>query len=484
MPEAFDIVVVGSGPASAFFLHAWLARAPATARVLWLEKGELRTHAWRMQGEEDALLDASTRSVDNPQKRSKPWKYAHAVGGTSLLWWACTPRFLPADFELRRRFGVGRDWPVGYDELEPHYAEVEALMAVAGDHEDTPFRRSTPYPQPPHRYTEPERLLKAAWPEHFFHQPCARPTRAVDGPNSKRPACCANGVCGRCPIDSKFTVLNGLRTLFEDPRVELRTGCAVQSVETKGGQASGVVYREKGREQRVEASLVALGANALFNPHILLRSGLDRGPVGRGLHEQASVRVFVELDGVDNFQGSTSIGGHGYMHYLGADRSARAACLIETWNVPHLRFEKGRPDKLRQLMAAQMIYEDLPREDNRVVFNRADPERPKVIWHGRSEYARETIAAHAAADAERAFGALPVDRIRLDKDGEIRDTEGHILGTTRMGDDPEDSVVDRNLLHHQVRNLVVLGGSVFPTSGPANPTLTLSALSRWAAAKL
>jgi choline dehydrogenase-like flavoprotein len=50
-----------------------------------------------------------------------------------------------------------------------------------------------------------------------------------------------------------------------------------------------------------------------------------------------------------------------------------------------------------------------------------------------------------------------------------------------MGDDPETSVVDRHLIHHQVRNLLVLGGSAFPTSSPANPTLTLSALSLWAA---
>jgi len=53
-----------------------------------------------------------------------------------------------------------------------------------------------------------------------------------------------------------------------------------------------------------------------------------------------------------------------------------------------------------------------------------------------------------------------------------------------MGNDPESSVVDRHLVHHQVRNLMVLGGSAFPTCSPANPTLTLSALSLWAAQAL
>jgi choline dehydrogenase-like flavoprotein len=56
-------------------------------------------------------------------------------------------------------------------------------------------------------------------------------------------------------------------------------------------------------------------------------------------------------------------------------------------------------------------------------------------------------------------------------------SEGHNLGTTRMGDDPATSVVDRHLIHHRVRNLFVLGGSVFPTISPSNPTLTICALS-------
>jgi choline dehydrogenase-like flavoprotein len=53
-----------------------------------------------------------------------------------------------------------------------------------------------------------------------------------------------------------------------------------------------------------------------------------------------------------------------------------------------------------------------------------------------------------------------------------------------MGSDPASSVVDKYLVHHHIRNLVVLGSSVFPTSSPANPTLTLSALSLWSATYL
>jgi choline dehydrogenase-like flavoprotein len=50
------------------------------------------------------------------------------------------------------------------------------------------------------------------------------------------------------------------------------------------------------------------------------------------------------------------------------------------------------------------------------------------------------------------------------------------MGTTRMHDDPKQGVVDRNCRVHGVENLFVAGSSVFPTSGAANPTLTLLAL--------
>jgi choline dehydrogenase-like flavoprotein len=50
-----------------------------------------------------------------------------------------------------------------------------------------------------------------------------------------------------------------------------------------------------------------------------------------------------------------------------------------------------------------------------------------------------------------------------------------------MGSDPTSSVVDRYLVHHKVRNLLVLGASAFPTASPSYPTLTVAALSLWAA---
>jgi choline dehydrogenase-like flavoprotein len=64
-----------------------------------------------------------------------------------------------------------------------------------------------------------------------------------------------------------------------------------------------------------------------------------------------------------------------------------------------------------------------------------------------------------------------------DKKKFISDAGYHHLGGTRMGLDPKESVVDKNLKVHNVKNLFIAGSSVFPTGGAANPTLSIVQLS-------
>jgi choline dehydrogenase-like flavoprotein len=469
----YDLVLIGSGFASSFFLHRYLQLAPASARVLVLERGEWRDHRWHLTHRDE--LERDSKAACRLDRSAKPWVFRLALGGSSNCWWACTPRFLPEDFRLKSTYGIGRDWLVSYDDLEEYYCAAEEIMAVSGPDDGSPYPRSRPYPQPPHRFSDPDRLLKRRFPDAFFNQPAARPSRAIQ---SGRARCCASGVCSRCPIDSKFTVINSLGHLYRaDSRVTLLTGATVTALDVAGNRVVTVRYQESGAERTARADLVGLGANAIFNPHLLLRSGLSEGRAGQGLLEQVSRNVIVDLHGVDNFQGSTSITGQGYMLYSGPHRRSRAAALMESWNVPILRNERG---KWRQRLRLKFIFEDLPRPENRVRAA-ADGNRPDV------EYTRPSLYAEQGVDAlesslPQVLEALPVERYFVDPD--FPETEGHILGTTIMGSDPDSSVVDRHLLHHRVRNLAVLGGSVFPTISPSNPTLTICALSLWAADRL
>lgn len=472
MREHYDLIVVGSGFAASFFLYRYLARAPQSVRVLVLERGPREPHAWHLRNQEDLQRNSAAQIINpHPWKR---WAFSLAFGGGSNCWWACTPRMLPEDFETKSRYGYGRDWPLGYADLEPYYCEAEALMAVAGSQTRTPFPMSRPYPQPPHRMSNPDTMLLRAYPDAYYPLPCARPTRAT----ARRPACCGNAFCHRCPIDSKFTIENELSAIYADPRVTLRTAAAVQEVIVAGAVARGVRYVSDGRAIEVGADLVALAANAIFTPFILLRSGFDDPLLGGGVTEQAAVSITAWLDGVDNYQGSTSTTGHGYMLYGGAHRREHAAMLLETSNVPLLRAGRGRQ---RRILRAKLIVEDIPRTDNRVLLSAGEPDKPLVSFAGHSAHTMKAVAS-LQATLPKVLAPLPIER--LDIANRVGKTEAHIMCTTVMGRDPSDSVVDADLIHHRVRNLLLLGAGTFPTAAPANPTLTLCALSLRSADRL
>lgn len=462
---SFDLIVIGTGFGSSFYLHKYLQRARNGARVLVLERGGSHGTDWQVAERRNSDIDHTTMFLKQGMS-DKAWRFNIGFGGGSNCWWACTPRMMPNDFRLKSMYGVGRDWPISYDQLEPWYQEAEEVVAISGSDTGAPFPRSKAYPQPPHRFTDPDRLLKAAYPDGWFPQPTARARIATP----TRAACCTNSICNLCPISAKFTVANDLSDLYQDDRVSLLLRAEALAIERAGGMATGVVYRRDGAEHTAQGDLIVLGANAIFNPYILMKSGLDHPLLGRRLHKQTSVDALVYLDGLDNFQGSTSITGHGYMLYDGPHRSQYGACLIEGWNRPEFRNEPGR---WRQIQLLKCIVEDLPLERNRVTLSQDHPGKPVVHFEARSDYAMRGVAVLDEA-LPRLLEKLPVERVEIKRSVNV--TEAHVLDTTVMGDDPADSVVDSNLAHHQVRNLMVMGSGAFPTSAPANPSLTISAL--------
>jgi hypothetical protein len=224
-----------------------------------------------------------------------------------------------------------------------------------------------------------------------------------------------------------------------------------------------------------------LGASALFNPHILLRSGFSHPLIGRRLHEQMPVYATIDLKGVKCYNGSTVLTGLGYLFYEGDHRAEHAACMIETWSSPFpyrpdgaLRLERGRWNE--RLMLG-FLFDDIPDDRNRITVSSRDPSVAHVHFEDYSEYAKKA-ADRIPQMIDKLAEALPIERIVSTSLGT---TAAHIQGTVVMGDDPATSVVDRYLIHHEYRNLLVLGASAYPTASPAYPTLTVSALSLWAA---
>jgi len=150
--------------------------------------------------------------------------------------------------------------------------------------------------------------------------------------------------------------------------------------------------------------------------------------------------------------------------------------------VYHLLFEKKAPRVLAINLRNFMEMEPLP--ENRVLLgSRLDVfgMRLPFVIHNPSELDKRSMASvHAFFAQEKQTLKLGSFHSRLDEDTApwpIDYDASHHMGSTRMGHDVLTSVVNSDCRLHYSPNVYVAGSSVFPTSGNANPTYTLVALS-------
>lgn len=472
--DHYDLIVVGTGFASTFFLKKYLEKNKEPKKILVLERGKPFPHAERLKlkmgdpSEFSGVNEYWENTIINKNK-DKKWPFTTGFGGCSNCWWGCTPRFMPSDFKMKTLFGIEKDWPVTYEDLDAYYYEAEELMAISGP-EGTPFPRKGKYPLPPHTFTEVDRILNKKYGNLYISQPTARASRATKGRN----ACMTKSTCDICPVDAKFTVENSGMGVYENEQVELIWGAQVYSLETAGTVAKKVLYVQDGKDKEVSGEVIILGANPIFNSNILLNSG-DKNPLtGKGFGEQLGMQVLIYLDNLKNTGGSTWVNANGYMLYDGQHRKDFAACLIETNNAPYyIRVERG---KWLNMASFRMIFEDLPLETNYIATS-SNKLIPEVNFQGRSDYTLKGIENMKKVLPD-ILSCLPVEKLKyLDP----FPNEGHIIGGTRMGTSTADSVVDKNMIHHQYRNVFVLGAGSFTTQSASNPTLTLAALSLFSA---
>ncbi|MEW5686497.1 MAG: GMC family oxidoreductase [Pseudomonadota bacterium] len=144
------------------------------------------------------------------------------------------------------------------------------------------------------------------------------------------------------------------------------------------------------------------------------------------------------------------------------------------------RLDGGAGDPVHHVIGVQAEQPPVP--ESRVVLGRdADAlgmPRVELQWrlpasHWDTLERSVDALGHGLGASGRGRLCWPFERARY---SEISVLARHHIGTTRMSRDPEHGVVDADCRAHDVANLYVAGSSVFPTSGIANPTLTLVAL--------
>jgi gluconate 2-dehydrogenase alpha chain len=505
-----------------------------------VEEPERETLTFRNAGNQTAL----------PMRHIGSFRPGTGAGGAGVHWNGQTWRFLPHDFRIRshalERYGrkfipdgmTIQDWPVSYDDLEPHYDKFEYLCGISGQAGNVggkivdggnPFEgpRRREYPLPPLKRSYATVLFDRAAREVGLKPfPCpaantSKPYRNIyDVQMGQCTFCgyCEWFGCGNYSKASPQTTV--FPVLLKKANFELRSRCNVTRVNLDGPrkQATGVTYVDAmGREFEQPANMVILCAYVLHNVHLLLVSRIGEpydpssghGVVGRNYAYQITSSVDVFTDEVLNpFMGAGSLGqgvdefngdnfDHGPHGFLGGGYIA----LWTTGGRPILQhyLPEGTPtwgagwkkalaeNYLKACSIAThggvMSYRDAWLDLDPTYRNEyGDPLlRMTFDFHDNelrmSKFLTDRAAEIAKAMKPRSIHAKP----RKGHYSIVPYQTTHNTGGTVMGADPRTSVVNRYLQSWDVPNLFVMGAGAFPQNPGYNPTGTIGALTYWAA---
>ena len=441
------------------------------------------------------------------------------LGGAAMHWGGAVPRFSPEDFRVRSLYGVGFDWPISYEDLDPYYQEAEERMGVAGEPGPPEYDpRSRPYPLPPLPLSW-NLLRMREWTDGagvpFWTQPWARITEPYQG----RSACQRCDTCDVCPTGAKYTPDFAFDRLLASERIELRERTLVRSLELEPGSnrievAVGVQRDSPGQRVEFRARTFVLAAGHTWSSHLLLLSANSRFPdglanstgnVGRYMTGHWYVTGHIELP-MRLYPGifpSNSLLSHRYARPGPLDRYLRHDLRLSESTAgreARLTADDGRllwgdqimadwRERTRSVSTAEIraIYDVIPTRESRLTLH-PGLRNP----HGDAMPRIETVASPVTLDLEpHTQGTIQGRFAELARaaGGRMMSTEptrefAHPGGGCRMGDDPATSVVDRWGRTHDHENLFVVGAPTIVSSGCANGTLTFCALSLMAAEEI
>ena len=412
------------------------------------------------------------------------------VGGSTVHFSMIQLRWRPEWFKARSTLGYGVDWPISYADLAPYYDEVEQALKVSGPvrYPWGPKHRRYPYREHP---VNAAGLVLARGAEKLGIEWAPVPLATVSAPRGRSPPCVYRGFCNfGCSTNAKQSALIVWIPRALKAGAEVRDMAMVGRIETDvRGRATGVHYRREGEWRFQKARHVVVAGYSIETPRLLLASGIanSSGYVGKCLMTHSGPGVWATFDeAIRWYKGPPNMAVTEHWNYADAGKDfpghyafmsqgplprAWAQILVGArglWG-PALREEML---KYNHMAGFVPVGETEPQETNRVDL------AEDVDQHGlripRATFAYSDNDRRLIEHSKRKMGEML--EAAGGRDLWTSDDTSHLLGGCRMGDDPKNSVVDADGRCWDVPNLWVCDGSLFPTSGGVNPSLTIQAL--------
>lgn len=505
------------------------------AMFTWPYESPRRGASTRLQpfGEFDACFggwDIEGEPYTTTEGTDFDWFRGRMLGGRTNHWGRISLRFGPDDFRVRSKDGMGHDWPISYQDLKPYYDSLDRLIGIFGTNEGIPNAPGGIYMDPP----EPrcyEYLIKDACDDMGI--PCI-PSRLsiITEPHNGRAACHYCGQCNRsCSTHSNFSTPSVLLPpALETGNLEIINNAMVREVTYSDGKATGVSYvnKENGKEYKVKSKVVVLAASACESARLLLNSksrdfpnGLanSSGVVGKYLMDSTGTSVMGLIPDLMNMPAHNEDGTGGMHLYIpwwedNSNLDFTRGYHVELWGgrgMPSYGFMGGiqnyndlfqdgpkraggygkelKEDYRRyygSMVGLSGRGESIAYEDN---YCEIDPNvvdewgipvlRFNYNWSDQ-EYKQVKHMQETFRNIIDEMGGEPMWDMPSKEDGYGITNPGEIIhevGTTRMGEDPQKSVLNEYCQAHDVDNLFVTDGGPFVSQPHKNPTWTILALS-------
>ncbi|MBB2197847.1 GMC family oxidoreductase [Gluconacetobacter dulcium] len=430
--------------------------------------------------------------------------YLRTVGGTTWHWAASCWRHLPVDFEMKSRYGVGRDWAISYNELEPYYCRAEEEMGVSGPHDvslQSPPERSRPYPRDMIPFGYGDRRVAEIVNPHGFHLVPIPQGRSME-PFGDRPSCCGNNNCQPiCPIGAMYNGIQHIDRAEANGAVTLAEAVVYRMDTDENNRITAVYWYDAHRQShKATGKTFVLACNGIETPRLLLLAANARNPngianssdqVGRNMMDHSGVHAsFLANEplwfGRGPAQSSCIVGPRD-----GGFRSEYSANKMILNNISRVApatqqalalglVGQELDDEIRRRAACgvdlSISLEPLPDPNNRLTLSstRKDPLGLACpdIHYDVGDYVRKGLES-VNEQVKQIAGLLGGTELRITTD---YNANNHIMGGTIMGKNPKDSVVDGDCRAHDHPNLWLPGGGAMASASVVNTTLSMAAL--------